>query len=358
MKSIYPSILKQIRTGSKCVLATVVRTSGSTPQKPGSSALFGKEGLLAGTVGGGLLEGEVQQLAAKVLSSETSNLVYFNLDSKQGEEGAICGGEAYVLVDANPAQHLVALAAMEDSLNQRKQGFLLTVINKNQESDRSITRYWMEGDAGSAQVPDLDPLIKEAIGGQLKHAVRYGFMEVALEAMVGNSIEMIYLEHLKPKPRLVIAGAGHVGRALAHMGALLEFEVTVADDREEFANPVNIPDAHHFVVEEVGTAMQEVEKGPHTYIVIVTRGHQHDAEALKPCIGSNAAYIGMIGSSHKVTVMKKQFLENRWATPEQWSDIYTPIGIAIGSKTVEEIAISIAAQLVEVRSLKIKAHEG
>ena len=356
MKSIYPSILKQIRSRSKCVLATVVRTSGSTPQKPGSSALFGEEGLLAGTVGGGLLEGEVQLLAAKVLYNETSKLVYFNLDSKQGEEGAICGGEAYVLVDANPARHLAALAAMEDSLSQRKQGFLLTVTDKIKESGLSITRYWMEGDTGSALVPDLDQVVKGAIGGQLKHAVRYGLMEVPLDQMSGNSPEIIYLEHLKPRPRLVIAGAGHVGRALAHLGALLEFEVTVADDREEFANPVNIPDAHHLIVEEVATAMKEVEKGPHTYIVIVTRGHKHDAEALKPCIASNAAYIGMIGSSHKVAVLKKQFLENRWATPEQWSAIHTPIGIDIGSKTVEEIAISIAAQLVKVRSRKISSH--
>ncbi len=356
MKSIHPSILKQIRAGSKCVLATVVRTSGSTPQKPGSSALFGEEGLLAGTVGGGLLEGEVQQLAAKIIISEISDLVYFNLDSKQAEEGAICGGEAYVLVDANPVQHLVALAAMKDSLMERKRGFLLTVVNKNQESDRSIARYWMEGETNSVLLPDLDPKLKEAIRGQLKHAVRYGFMEVPFEPMVGNSTEMIYLEHMKPKPSLVIAGAGHVGRALAHLGALLEFEVTAVDDRQEFANPVNIPDAHHLVVEEVGAAMEEVEKGPDTYIVIVTRGHQHDAEALKPCIGSKAAYIGMIGSSHKVAVLKKQFIENKWATPDQWSDLHTPIGIAIGSKTVEEIAISIAAQLVEVRSRKTSSH--
>lgn len=358
MRSIYPSILEQIHQQSGCVLATVVRTSGSTPQKPGSSALFGEEGLLAGTVGGGLLEGEVQDLAASILITKSSDLVYFNLDSKQGEEGAICGGEAYVLVDANPARHIEAMTAMEKSLNQRKRGFLLTVVNKKQEPGRSINRYWIEGDAYEDFAPELDSSVKETIRGHLKQAVRYGFTEVVLNAAGDASIDMAYLEHMKPMPSLVIAGAGHVGRALAHIGALLEFEVTAVDDREEFANPVNIPDAHHLVVEEVGAAMDKLEKGPDTYIVIVTRGHQHDAEALKPCIGSNAAYIGMIGSSHKVAVMKKQFLENHWATPDQWSAVYTPIGIAIGSKTVEEIAISIAAQLVEVRSRKTMIHEG
>jgi len=358
MRSIYPSILEQIHQGSRCVLATVVRTSGSTPQKPGSSALFGEEGLLAGTVGGGLLEGEVQRLATPILVTKSSDLVYFNLDSKQGKEGAICGGEAYVLVDANPANHIRALTAMEKSLNQRKRGFLLTVVYKKQEPGRSINRYWIEGDAEKNIAAELDSSVKDAVPGHLKQAVRYGFTEVALSSAGNGPTEMAYLEHMKPMPSLVIAGAGHVGRALAHIGALLEFEVTAVDDREEYANLVNIPDAHHLVVEEVGAAMDGLEKGPDTYIVIVTRGHQHDAEALKPCIGSDAAYIGMIGSSNKVAVMKKLFLENHWATPDQWSAVHTPIGIAIGSKTVEEIAISIAAQLVEVRSRKIISHEG
>lgn len=357
MRSIYPSILEQIHQGSGCVLATVVRTSGSTPQKPGSSALFGEVGLLTGTVGGGLLEGEVQRLAAAILINKSSDLAYFNLDSNQGEEGAICGGEAYVLVDANPAKHMQAMSAMEKSLNQRKRGFLLTVVSKKLESGRAISRFWIEGDAYEDLAPELDSSVKEAIPEHLKKAVRYGFTEVAIKSNADGPTEMAYLEHMKPMPSLLIAGAGHVGRALAHLGALLEFEVTVVDDREEFANPVNIPDAHHLVVEEVGAAMDGLEKSPDTYIVIVTRGHQHDAEALKPCVGTDAAYIGMIGSSHKVALMKKQFLENHWATPDQWSALYTPIGIAIGSKTVEEIAISIAAQLVEVRSRKTIPHE-
>ena len=80
------------------------------------------------------------------------------------------------------------------------------------------------------------------------------------------------------------------------------------------------------------------------------RGHEHDAEALRSCITSQAAYIGMIGSSHKVGVIKKRFLDEGWATPEQWSRVHTPIGLPIGSKTVQEIAISIAAQLIVARN--------
>jgi xanthine dehydrogenase accessory factor len=131
---------------------------------------------------------------------------------------------------------------------------------------------------------------------------------------------------------------------------MLNFEVTVIDDREDFANSENLPDAHHIIVKDIGKAMHEVIKDHKTYIVIVTRGHHNDAEALKPCIGSDAAYIGMIGSRAKTAKMRDEFIRNEWTTEENWNKIYTPIGLKIGSQTVEEIAISIAAQLVMIRN--------
>jgi xanthine dehydrogenase accessory factor len=96
--------------------------------------------------------------------------------------------------------------------------------------------------------------------------------------------------------------------------------------------------------------MQEVKKVKDTYVVIVTRGHKDDAAALKPCIGSDLAYIGMIGSRNKITTMRMNFIEKGWASVEQWAKIYAPVGLDIKSQTVEEIAVSIAAQLVLIRN--------
>jgi len=356
MRSIHHTILEQIRKGSRTVLATVVRSAGSTPQKPGSAALFGEEGLLGGTVGGGLLEGEVQHIAQKVITSGISDQFYFNLDTDQDEEGAICGGEAEVLIDSHPELHLKALEEMEQALALRNSGFMLTLVSKKHDLGRIIQRYWIPA-LDHMKIPSgLDRSLEEAIPGHKKQATRYGFTEIVFQQTDQNQTDFAFLEHIQPKPHLVIAGAGHVGKALAHVGALLEFEVTVVDDREEFANAENIPDADHLIINDVGKAMEELEPGPETYIVIVTRGHNHDAEALMPCIDSEAAYIGMIGSTHKVGIMKKRFIEEKRATPEQWERIHTPIGLPIGSKTVQEIAISIAAQLVEVRSKKTKPH--
>jgi xanthine dehydrogenase accessory factor len=355
MRSIYHTILDQIRSGSGIVLATVVQTAGSTPQKPGSSALFGENGLLAGTVGGGVLEGEVQHIAESVLISGISDHYYFNLDTDQDSEGAICGGEARVLVDADPAAHLSSLEEMQLSLSGRKEGFLLTVVSQKHDKGRTIRRYWMNASTPDYLPAGMDSAFSKLVESHLKQAVRHGFTGIDLSTVPDHQVQMAFLEHFKAMPRLIIAGGGHIGKALAHLASLLEFEISVVDDRPEFASKEHIPDADHLLVKDIGEGLKELNPDPDTYIVIVTRGHSHDSEALRACIGSKAAYIGMIGSTHKVEIMKNQFLDAGWATPEQWSSVYTPIGLSIGSRTVQEIAISIAAQLVEIRNKKKKS---
>jgi xanthine dehydrogenase accessory factor len=195
----------------------------------------------------------------------------------------------------------------------------------------------------------MEEAIWREIHPKLVSAAGEAFIDIAPAGGPGPAPWNAYLESIKPLPKLLIAGGGHVGKALSHLGALLDFEVTVIDDREAFACSENIPDADHFMHGDIGSSMQSVNPGPDHYIVIVTRGHLRDSEALKACIGSPAAYVGMIGSRNKVAVMKEKFLEAGWATVEQWGKVHTPIGLPIGSKTVQEIAVSIAAELVQAR---------
>jgi xanthine dehydrogenase accessory factor len=358
MNHIYHQILEQVRSGSRIVLATVIRTSGSTPQKPGSSALFGENGLLDGTVGGGILEGEVTHISGSVLITGVSDHYYFNLDTGQDDEGAICGGEAVVLIDANPGKHLKALEEMEQSQLNRQAGYLMTTISRETDNGRSIDRYWITEGGAEALPSEFDQKMRDHVSAHFSTPAYMGFSELELTPSVHSHYEIVFVESVKPLPHLVIAGAGHVGKALAHIGSLLDFEITVIDDRPEYANKENIPDADHLIVEDIGKAMAAIDTGPDTYIVIVTRGHNHDADALRPCVSSNAAYVGMIGSSNKVGIMKKRFLTEGWSSPDQWSRIHTPIGLPIGSKSVQEIAVSISAQLVSVRYKNNKINAG
>ncbi len=357
MHQIYPPLLSRIRSGSSSALATVIRTSGSTPQKPGSSALFDGNGLVTGTVGGGLLEGEIQHACAQALISGVSDHYSFELDSDQGSEGAICGGAATVLVDARPDRHLEAFEAMEKSLASSEGGWLLTSVSNTERTGKIIQREWIrfsqQVDFPGNLPAQMKPLLEKVAVDLRKDE----FMEVALPERASSEWEIIYLEPVMPLPRLVIAGAGHVGKAVAHLGRLLDFDVTVIDDRPDLANSHHIPDASHFITGSFPDSMSALKPGPDTYIVIVTRGHQHDADVLISCINTPATYIGMIGSRTKVAHVKRRFLENGWTTPENWARVHTPIGIEIGSKTVQEIAVSIAAQLIGTRNRKKEAHE-
>jgi xanthine dehydrogenase accessory factor len=350
MNSVHLQVLTLLRSNRKIAWATVIRSSGSTPQKPGSSAIFNEKGLVAGTVGGGVMEAEVETLAAGLLKKKGSNQYNFNLDSKQGEEGAICGGEALVLIDADPGAHSEALEKMEWALKKREGGRLLTLVGREKDHFRTVERYWIpDNDLDSLRGP-VHAMVRDALIGNPSQGKHSDLRMLELPGSMEITHELAYMEFVAPLPRLVIAGAGHIGKALAHLGRLLEFEVTVVDDRPEYANPVNIPDATHLIVQDIGKAMSELDPDSDTYCIIVTRGHHQDGEALRPLIGSKAAYVGMVGSRHKVGVMKKRFLDNGWTTPIQWEAIHAPIGLPIGSVTVQEIAVSIAAQLIDIRN--------
>jgi xanthine dehydrogenase accessory factor len=353
MKNIYLQIPDLQSADSALVLATVTRTRGSTPQKPGSSALFGPNGLISGTVGGGVVEGRVGKLATDAIESGNSDFHHFTLanDISESDE-AICGGEISVLTDARLADSLEVFEQIKHSLAKRVPGVIVTRVTANTETKVMINRFWIS-DLDKPSIPaellsKIDPEVRKLISA--KNPSGFSELEIGNPGEVQSSL--YFLQPLFPPDQLIIAGAGHIGKALAHLGALLDFEVTVIDDRKEFANSINIPDADYIIVKDIGEAMKELDKKENTYVVIVTRGHKDDAAALKPCLGKGLAYTGMIGSRSKISAMRIRFIEQGWATYAQWDQVHAPVGIAIKSQTVEEIAVSIAAELVLVRNSK------
>lgn len=350
MKNIYVYLSDILKEKKQVALATIIEAKGSTPQIPGASAIFSTEGLLAGTLGGGLLEGDAQKKAQDALKIGSSLLYRFNLNADiSSDEGSICGGQVRILLDVSPAKHENVFKDVHQSFLGRKPGLLSTWIKEFSGESISIFRRWIEGSRKSlANLEKPLSILKDHIARALSEE-RPALVKMEKE-QGGVRESLLFLEPVIPLPQLVIAGAGHVGRAVAHLGNLLDFEVTVIDDRPEFANKENIPGADYIIVDEIARAITKFPVGPDTYLVIVARGHHHDAEALRECIASEAAYIGMIGSARKVKLMREKFLERGWAREEQFERVHAPIGLDIGSKTVEEIALSIAAQLVQVRS--------
>lgn len=356
MKNLYLQIPFNEPEISDLVLATLIKSAGSTPQKPGTSALFSRKGLMAGTIGGGILEARIQEKAIGIAGSGRTVISNIHLDSRAEEgEDAWCGGKVMVLIDPDLAIHREIFKKLKESLDQGIPGLLVTVINHVSESEVQIMRYWLSEDDKKGIPDDLYEDIYEEIEKLKKSSDPYAFGLVERPVVKGRKAEqIILLEPINPPPDLVIAGAGHIGKVMAHLGKLLDFNVTVIDDRHEYANKTNLPDADRIVVADIPEALSGIRKTKDTYIVIVTRGHKDDAAALRSCIHEEVAYIGMIGSKNKVALMRSEFLKNGWATSELWERIHTPIGLPINSRTVEEIAISIAAQLIEVRNKKVK----
>jgi xanthine dehydrogenase accessory factor len=350
MKNIYFQLEETGNNGPGVVLATVVSVSGSTPQKPGSSAIFLNGRLIAGTIGGGIIESRIATYTSSCYEGKESALLTYNLDKEtDNPEEAVCGGTITILVDGDPLSAIKAFREMEQGIGAGQPGVLVTRVVPWNDTQVLIKRCWATGHC-DLQLPGNEmQRIKEEVKSILLSGKRSDYRQLDIAIPGEQNMAKIFLEPVFPPQHLIIAGAGHVGRAVSHQGKLLGFEVTVIDDRVQYANSINLPDADNIIVRDIGRAMQEISKDRDTYIVIVTRGHSHDADALRPCIGSQAAYVGMMGSRVKVAKMHEEFIAKGWATEEQWTHICTPVGVEIGSVTVEEIAVSIAAQLIRYR---------
>jgi xanthine dehydrogenase accessory factor len=342
-------------------LATIVETEGSTPQVRGASAIFSEAGLVAGTVGGGLLEARVEEKAKEALKDGKARVMTVRLDADPSDmEGAICGGAATVLVDPGAGRDRAVFAKACEGTRKHMPGYIYTGVRVIDGPNVAVTRLWeavydpSRGRQAEADGRRTDAAVPRppAEAGDFPGEIVFDSDVVNWPCVFKGERGLTFIEFVQPLPRLIIAGAGHVGRAVARLGRLLDFGVTVIDDRAAFANPENIPEADEIVVGEIGEAVGAIEYSSQDYFVIVTRGHQKDAEALRAALRRPAAYVGMIGSRTKVETLRREFLKAGWATEKEWARIYAPIGLDIGSKTVEEIAVSIAAQLVFVRSRK------
>jgi xanthine dehydrogenase accessory factor len=350
MKSIY-SVIPEIAEGTRFAVSTLIETEGSTPQKAGSVAVFTRSGLLAGTIGGGVLEGRVNKLSIESIESGKSGIYHFDLDFDISHtQDAICGGKAKVLIEIFTATKGSAFEELKQSLRERQPGVLVTIVENLEEGFIHSKRYWITSTSKNDLPADFNLLLEKDVHKLLSLHKKGRFEAKLISAAEEKGQVRILFESIFPDPKLIIAGAGHIGKALAHLASRLEFEVIVIDDRLEFANKQNIPEADQVVVNDIGLALENIDKQSDIYIVIVTRGHNDDAKALKACINSDARYIGMIGSRTKIEQMHQSFIKNGWTTETRWSAIHSPIGLEIRSETVEEIAVSIAAQLVMVKN--------
>ncbi len=171
--------------------------------------------------------------------------------------------------------------------------------------------------------------------------------EMAESGLICGGVLDVFIEPIKALPAVYIFGAGHIAQPLSRMAGIAGFKVTVVDDRPTFANRERFPEADAIYGESFDEAFSQLEAGDNSYIVIVTRGHLHDQHVLKWALGTDARYIGMIGSKRKINTIYKSLKEE--GVPEgEFKRVHAPIGLDIGAETPEEIAVSILAEIVQI----------
>lgn len=279
------------RDGRRVLGCLVVDSRGSTPQSAGAMMLVDDAANTFGTIGGGCVEAEVRRRAFDLLCRKQTGLHELKLDHDYGwDDGLICGGTLRVAISELPDAD--RLEAIDEAIRARTETSL--------------------------------PLLVDTDTGRVRYVLR-----------------------LPPRPRLYVAGAGHIGQAVARHGIRLDFDVSLFDDRADLLERL-APDGCKTIDGDMAATLRAAPIDDGCFCVIVTRGHRHDAQVLEAVVDRGARYVGMIGSQRKVAIVCEELLA-RGVTTEGLDAVHAPVGLDIGAVTVEEIALSIAAQLVQVR---------
>jgi xanthine dehydrogenase accessory factor len=320
----------------------LVEARGSTPQKPGATMLVFPDGGQAGTLGGGCVEADVKRQALMLLDSGQPAVVTFQLDHDYGwDDGLICGGRMKILIQP-----------VLDSSVTREYYRQLHALLPTGGGTEAVA---FDGSQSGLEEPSCFLFDAECrlmasmpMANHFPDSVRHQLQPLVSRPNAYAHRGIAFLPML-PRCPLVIVGGGHVGKAVADLAADLDFDVWIVDDREEFANKSRFPRAKRWLWGDLDEVLPQLPISADTYCLVMTRGHSHDERALYHLVGRGARYVGMIGSRRKVRMIFDDLL-NEGVTREALEQVHAPLGINIGSKTVPEIAISIAAELVAHRN--------
>jgi xanthine dehydrogenase accessory factor len=249
-------------------------------------------------------------------------------------------------------------AALADVLARGRRAALVTIVRANGSTPQRVGAKLLVRDDGSTVGTigggcyENDAVLKAraALEGGRPQLVRYDLNDDFAEEsglICGGQMD-VFIEPITPPPALVVVGAGHVGQHVARLAATVGFRVTVVDDREKFANRDNFPEPVTVIVEPIPEWLQGADLPRDAYVVVVTRGHRHDLDALRALAPRDLRYLGLIGSRAKVARIF-ELLASEGVAPERLARVHSPIGLDIGAVTPEEIAVSIVAELVAVK---------
>lgn len=329
--------------GESVVAAAVVSKDGSAPGPAGARMLLFENADIAGTVGGGPLEGQTIQAAVEIMASGRPRLLEIDLSGEIGDgSDAICGGVVQVFLERlDPSPENVALFEKLAALQAANQTCLLVSRLGDRAAGDDGGRGLLSGDGRLLAGGLPDTVVREAC--------RFGHNRTspAMAVLGGDSY---FLEPFPAADPVYVCGAGHIARPTAQIAAMAGFRVIVLDDRAEFASPDRFPLAEEVtVLPSFDDCFAGRTLDADSSVVIVSRCHKQDRKILTQALRTDAGYIGMIGSSRKVAAVLDELVSEGFSR-QCVARTRAPIGLPIGGDTPAEIAVSIVAECIKART--------
>ena len=319
-------------------LATVIQTWGSAPRGVGAKMAMTSDARFAGSVSGGCVEAAVVEAGSEILKSGAPRLLHFGVsDETAWEVGLACGGKIEVFVAMLDSE---AHRRIRASLEEHRAIASITIV------DGVSTGYSILLEEDGTVVGAPGDVIDETVIGEAESALVEG---VSRRFRQGET--EIFIDVVLPLPTMVAIGGVHIAIALTSLAKTLDYRTVVIDPREVFGSSERFPHADRLISEWPSKALEEIGVNRSTAVATLTHDPKLDDPALKTALRSKAFYVGALGSRKTQEKRRKRLLE-AGLSDEQLSRLWAPIGLDIGSRTPEEIALAVMAQVVAARNGK------
>jgi xanthine dehydrogenase accessory factor len=317
MRDVLDTLERWAAEGIRVATATVVETERSAPRDPGAVLAVSERGEVVGSVTGGCVEPAVYEEAREVLAGGEPRLRTYGIaDDEAFEIGLPCGGTVHIFVDElDPA--------------------LVAPLREAIEAERPV--------AVAARVAGPDAGAKELVTSDSGPEEARALLARGETALLGD----LFVSSFAPRPQMYVFGAVDHAAAVARVGRFLGYRVTVCDARSRFVTRERFPDVDELVVEWPDRFLERAPVDERTAVVVLTHDHKFDVPLLKVALRTPAGYVGAMGS-RRTTAAREARLREEGLSDEELARLHAPVGLAIGARTPEEVAVAIAAQLIEV----------
>jgi xanthine dehydrogenase accessory factor len=330
VKDILEKLERWNNEGLRVATATVVSTERSAPRDPGAVLAVSEKGEVIGSVTGGCVEPAVYEEAQAVLAGGQPRLLRYGIaDDEAFEVGLPCGGTVEIFVDLLDPAHVAPI--VEATRDERPIAIAVRITGDQIGDKRLVT-------AGGEPEDDIMEQTRTLLSSG----------ETGVVTVDGDDV---FVSSLAPRPRMYVFGAIDFASALASIGRFLGYRVTVCDARAKFVTPERFPDVDELVVDWPDRFLESAPVDKRTAICVLTHDNKFDVPILKAALQGPAGYIGAMGS-RRTTERRAERLRDEGITDEELTRVHAPIGLKIGSRSPEEVAVAIAAQIIEVFNAK------